>query len=306
MAVRALDGAVLMGDAAVVARGLHAVVGAQRVVVRGQVVARALLEVTERRRQAVAAVLAWGAAQGPQGVLQPLGQRDVALATQDDVRMFEARAGEAEVVQPMIQTGRRHRDAQAVHLGEVGQAHATRLVHLAEDDVTIFAMDGAPTADAPFNGAANAGRQLRMAPHQLLEHRHWPHARCRLQQRHHFGVEDLGQRIRPASLAWRLLLRRQPRVLLEAIGRGDAEPGTGGRLRRPFGQSELHVEPHLVVVDVSSGHGQALENEIPAPYPIHRDYRRGPNGGPLRRARGREGSGLRPAPSRPRGSSHPD
>ena len=150
------------------------------------------------------------------------------------------------------------------------------------------------------------GRQLRMAPHQLLEHRHWPHARCRLQQRHHFGVEDLGQRIRPASLAWRLLLRRQPRVLLEAIGRGDAEPGTGGRLRRPFGQSELHVEPHLVVVDVSSGHGQALENEIPAPYPIHRDYRRGPNGGPLRRARGREGSGLRPAPSRPRGPSHPD
>ena len=48
-------------------------------------------------------MLARCAAQGPQGVLQPFGQRHVTLPAQDDVRVLEARAGQPEVVQPMIE-----------------------------------------------------------------------------------------------------------------------------------------------------------------------------------------------------------
>jgi hypothetical protein len=293
MAVRNLDGAVLMGEAAVVARGLHAVVGAQRVVAPRQILARLRLQVAERRRQAVTAVLARGTTERPQRVLQPLGQRHVALATEDHVRVLEARTGETEVVQAVVQSNTGHRDAQAVHLGEVGQAHATRLVHLAEDDVALFAMDGAPAADASLERSANPGRQLRVAPHHLLEHGHRPHARCRREQRNHFGLEDLGQRIRSASLAWRLLLRRQARVLLDAIRRGHAEPGTCCRLRRPFGQSELHVEPHLVVVDVSSGHERAPDN---ARYPLDTRSTATTDEAPWRQLRRAWPEGLRATP----------
>ena len=105
--MRALDGAVLVGHATVVARGLHQVVRAQRVVARGQVLARIGIEIAERRRQAVAAVLARRATQCPERVLQAFGQRHIALAAQDDVSVLKAGAGQPEVVQAVIQ-----RDAQ--------------------------------------------------------------------------------------------------------------------------------------------------------------------------------------------------
>ena len=57
MAVSALDGAVLVCDAAVVAGGLHAVMGAQRVVVPGQVLAGIAVQVAECGREAVATML---------------------------------------------------------------------------------------------------------------------------------------------------------------------------------------------------------------------------------------------------------
>ena len=73
MPVRALDRTVLVGDAGIVAAGLHAVVGAQGVIAAGQVVAGAAVEIAEGGREAVAAMLARRAAQGPQGVLQAFG-----------------------------------------------------------------------------------------------------------------------------------------------------------------------------------------------------------------------------------------
>jgi hypothetical protein len=88
--------------------------------------------------------------------------------------MLEARACESEVIKAVLQRDAGHRDAQAVHLGEVGQPYATGLVHLAKDHVALLAMQGAPSANAPLEGAANAGWQLWMAAHQLLEHRHRP------------------------------------------------------------------------------------------------------------------------------------
>ncbi|GAB5097928.1 hypothetical protein YK56LOC_36440 [Caballeronia sp. HLA56] len=50
VAMRALDRAVLVGNATVVACGLHAVVGAQSIVTRGQILARVSIEIAERRR----------------------------------------------------------------------------------------------------------------------------------------------------------------------------------------------------------------------------------------------------------------
>ncbi len=57
-----------MGDATVVGRGLHAVVGAQRFVTRGQILARLGFKIAERRRQAVGAVFARHASECPDGV----------------------------------------------------------------------------------------------------------------------------------------------------------------------------------------------------------------------------------------------
>ena len=58
MAVRAFDRAVLVRHAAIVAGRLHPVMGAQRLVAPGQILARIPgVEIAERRRQAVAAML---------------------------------------------------------------------------------------------------------------------------------------------------------------------------------------------------------------------------------------------------------
>jgi hypothetical protein len=69
VAVRALDRSVLVRDAGVVARRLHGVVAHEALVALGQVDLRVGVEVTERRRQAVAAMLLRHAAERPQRVL---------------------------------------------------------------------------------------------------------------------------------------------------------------------------------------------------------------------------------------------
>jgi hypothetical protein len=65
MAVCALDGAVLVRNARIVARRRHAVMDAQLFVTPRQVVLRLAREIAERRRQAVAAMLVRHAAQCP-------------------------------------------------------------------------------------------------------------------------------------------------------------------------------------------------------------------------------------------------
>ena len=107
MAVRALDRAVLVRDAAIVAGRRHAVMGAQRLVAPGQVLLGVAIEIAEGRRQAVAAVLLRHAAERPQRVLQALGQRHEALAAEHDMGMLEARERQPEVVEPVVEAARR-------------------------------------------------------------------------------------------------------------------------------------------------------------------------------------------------------
>ena len=79
------------------------------------------------------------ATERPQCVLQTLGQGDEALAAEHDMGMLEAREGQPEVIQPMLQRTPGNRDAERTRVGEVGQAEPAGRVLLAEDDVLLGA-----------------------------------------------------------------------------------------------------------------------------------------------------------------------
>src|SRR5437764_736977 len=99
----ALDRAVLVGDTAIVARRRHAVMGAQLLIAPGEVLLGLTIEVAERCRQTVAAVLLRHPAQRPQRVLQAFRQRHEALAAEHDMGMLEARERQPEVIEPMTE-----------------------------------------------------------------------------------------------------------------------------------------------------------------------------------------------------------
>src|SRR3546814_5807888 len=67
------------------------------------ILARRCTQIPERRRQTVAAMLARRAAQRPQGILQPLRQRDITLAAQDHMGM---RSEERRVGKECVRTCR--------------------------------------------------------------------------------------------------------------------------------------------------------------------------------------------------------
>ena len=103
---------------------------------------------------------------------------------------------------------------------------------LAEDDLLLLAVNGAPGADAPLQRATHALVQFGMTTHHLLENGHWPDARCGLQHRHDLRVENVGERVGTPAAARLLLLRGQSWILLDAIGRCRADR----RLRRRDGR----------------------------------------------------------------------
>src|SRR5229473_1963668 len=117
----------------------HAVMGAQFLVAPRQVVLGVAIEVTERRRQAVAAVLFRHPAQRPQRVLQAFGERHEALAAEHHMGMRKAREGKPEVIEPAQQRRARDGDAKGAHVGEVRQAHPARRVFLAEHHIAAGA-----------------------------------------------------------------------------------------------------------------------------------------------------------------------
>ena len=246
-------------------------------------------------------------AERPQRVLQAFRERHVALAAQDHVRVLEARAGEAEVVEPMLERHAGDTDPQLAHLGEVREPHPARLVLLAEDHLPLPAMQRPPCPDPPLQRSPDARVQLRMSALQFLENRDRPHRRRRDQHRQHVDVEDIQQRIGSPPTPLRLLLGGHPRIRLDPVGTGHAETRAHRRDRQRVGRSELHVQPHLVIVDVATGHERRpLSQEITHPYPIGRDHRRfGPLRGPDPRP-GRGLAGLRPSSPRPGQLSHPD
>jgi len=112
---------------------------------------------------------------------------------------------------------------------------------LPEDDVLLGAVERPPSADAPLQRTPNAGADLGMAPPDLVENGDRPQARGALEQRHHLAVPNIGKRIAPPTFARCFLLRREPGILLHAIGSGGAEPGLGRGDDRWLGVAETHV-----------------------------------------------------------------
>jgi len=62
---------------------------------------------------------------------------------------------------------------------------------LPEDDVLLGPVQRPAGTDAPLQGAANTGADLRMAAPDLVENGHRPQARNALEQRHHLAVPNL-------------------------------------------------------------------------------------------------------------------
>src|SRR6266851_657139 len=125
-------------------------------------------------------------------------------------------------------------DAEYARVGEVGQAKPAGLMLLTKDHILLGAGQGSPAAHSPFQRAPNAGADLRMAPHDL-------------------AVPNLGQWVRPPAASRRFLLRRQPRIILDAVAGCPAEAGLGGSNGGIFAMSVSHIQPHLVVSDVKAG-----------------------------------------------------
>ena len=146
------------------------------------------------------------ATERPQRVLQPFGQRHEALAAEHDMGVFPARESQPEVIEPVIERRAGDADAVTAHVGKIGQAKPTRRVLLPEDDILLGAVQRPPGADAPLQGAPDAGADLGMAPPDLVENGDRPQARGALQQRHHIAVPNSGKRISPPTVAGRFLL----------------------------------------------------------------------------------------------------
>jgi hypothetical protein len=192
--------------------------------------------------------------------------------------MLEARVGQPEVVQPVVE--RLAGDGELAHVGEVRQAEPPRLVQLAEEHLLLRAVQRPPGADPALQGAADGAAELRVSAQHLLENRDRPQARRALQKRHDLAFPDPGQRVRPAPSPWRGLLRRRAGTGLDPVRGGSAETGPRGGDRDRFCPAERHVQPHLAVGDMAAGqrrlprgegaHSAARRPQPPAARPLPR------------------------------------
>src|SRR6266852_4749293 len=121
--MRTLDRTVLVRDTRIVARRRHAVMGAQLLVAPGQVLLGIPMEVAERRRQAVAAMLAWHTAQRPQRALKAFRERHKTFAAEYHMGMLKTGERQPEVIKSVSKRRASDRDAERAHVGEVGQTH---------------------------------------------------------------------------------------------------------------------------------------------------------------------------------------
>src|SRR5581483_1995226 len=158
------------------------------------------------------------ATERPQRVLQALGQRHEALASEHNVSMLEAGEREAEVIETMIERLTGDGDAERARVGEVGQTQPPRLVLLAEDHVLRWPVERTPGCDAPLERAADVGVETGMAPAQLGQHTDRADAGSSLQHRHDLALPIGRQGIGSATAAWLLPLRRQPWIILDPVG----------------------------------------------------------------------------------------
>jgi hypothetical protein len=131
-------------------------------------------------------------------------------------------------------------DTAVGHAGEVGQAEPPGRMLLPEDHILLGTMESSPGSDAPLQRAADAGADLGMTATDLVENGDWPQPWTALQERYDLAVPYRSQRILSSPTSRCLLVRRQSRVLLDAIAGGSTEPGLGGGNDWGVGLTETH------------------------------------------------------------------
>jgi hypothetical protein len=256
VAVVGLDRAVLVRLAGIVAAGRHFVVGAERLVAPGDVLGGGAVEIAVGGREAAGAMLERDAAQGPEGVLQVLGQGGEALAAEHDSGVLPAAIGQDEMVEPVREGLAGDGDAEVRGIGEVGQRHPAGRWHLAEDDVPLLAVQGAPVAHPPLQGPSDAiiGEGVRVGHLQMAQQGDGLHRRIVLQDRQQQRLPDRGERIGNRAAALGPALGGQAGGGLDPASGAltEARPGGGGALATTT--SVLHVGSHLLVGDGFARH----------------------------------------------------
>ena len=157
------------------------------------------VEIAERGRQAVAAMLQRGAAQSPESILQPFGQGDIALAAKNEVGMLEPRIGEAEMVEAVIERPACDRHPEMAHLGEIRQPEAAGFMDLPEHDLLYRPMEGAPSPNPTLQGPAHPVAKLRVASQHLFKHGNRAQAGRRLDHWDDLAIPNQRERIRSAT-----------------------------------------------------------------------------------------------------------
>jgi hypothetical protein len=102
VAVWALNRSVLVCQAGIVAGECHALGSAHGLAAAGEIFLCGRVEGAEGDREAVGSVLAGHAAERPEGILQPFGDRHEALAAEHDVGVLEAGVVRSEAVEPLV------------------------------------------------------------------------------------------------------------------------------------------------------------------------------------------------------------
>jgi len=153
------------------------------------------IEVAECRRKTVCAVPIRRATCRPEGILQPLGQGNMAFPTQGDRGMFEARPRQAEVEQPVRQGLTANRDTKTRQVGKVRKPQPAGLMDLPKDDVPFCTMPSAPRPNAPFQGAADTGPEFGRATQHPFEDRCGTKARRFVGKRDNLCIEDCLKRV---------------------------------------------------------------------------------------------------------------
>src|SRR3974377_2420310 len=102
-------------------------------------------------------------AQGPERILQSLGQRDEAFAAEHDMSVFKAGKGQPEVIEPVVQWLTGDGDAEIAHVGEVGLSHPARRMLLTEDPLPVRAIYRAPGPNAPLQRPPHSSAEFRVS-----------------------------------------------------------------------------------------------------------------------------------------------
>jgi len=214
------------------------------------------------------------AAEGPERVLQVLGERGEALPAQDDPGECPARVDQHEMIQQMGERLARDRDAEPARVREIGQRLLAGFPALAEDHIAARPAQGFPVAHATLQGSPDrvVGKALRIAAHQVAQQRDGLEARVGLQHGDKLMVPHALQRVWDGAPTFHAALGGLAGIMLQASSGAFAHPGPGGGNDLIVALAFVHIQPPLLVGDGSTRHrrasfasGEVADDYGPAP-----------------------------------------